>query len=331
MIKKLTVVRVLDAAQARESFANSSAVSASSPAQPGSTDGGTGTPFRAPLGELEIVSGMDPELPELLVEVSDLESVAKICAELDGVSAAQIEETAWQSRILKIRAADLELAFWESTDPRHNILPGIAGNLDARGMRFGIVVSRWNQVITERLLHGALDALHRLGAKDGDITIVRVPGAFEIPSGARSLAQTGKVDAVITLGCLIRGETTHYEHIAEEATRGIGQSAQDTNIPHAYGLLTCETLEQALDRAGLKAGNKGFEAAMSAIEMVSLQRKLPRKQAQPQMNTENTDRAKASWPGRRKIPFDCSLLVLPCSSVAQFASCSSVFFRVFRG
>jgi 6,7-dimethyl-8-ribityllumazine synthase len=102
--------------------------------------------------------------------------------------------------------------------------------------------------------------------------IVRVPGAFEIPSAARTLAETGRVDAVICLGCLIRGETTHYEHIATETTRGIGQSAQETGIPHAYGVLTCENLQQAIDRAGLKSGNKGAEAAMAAIEMASLKK-----------------------------------------------------------
>jgi 6,7-dimethyl-8-ribityllumazine synthase len=106
---------------------------------------------------------------------------------------------------------------------------------------------------------------------------VRVPGAFEIPSQARTLAQSGKYDAIVTLGCLIRGETTHYEHISTEVTRGIGQSAQETGVPHTYGVLTCENLEQALDRAGLKAGNKGFEAAISAVEMVSLQRKTQKR------------------------------------------------------
>jgi 6,7-dimethyl-8-ribityllumazine synthase len=106
--------------------------------------------------------------------------------------------------------------------------------------------------------------------------VVRVPGSFEIPSQSRTLAETGKYDAIITLGCVIRGDTTHYEHIATEVTRGIGQSAQETGVPHAYGVLTCENLEQALDRAGLKAGNKGYEAAMSAVEMVSLKRKTER-------------------------------------------------------
>ncbi len=110
--------------------------------------------------------------------------------------------------------------------------------------------------------------------REGDIEIVRVPGAWEVPSAARTLAETKKFDAIITLGCLLRGETAHYEAIYNEVARGIGQSQQETGVPHAFGVLTCETLEQALDRAGLKAGNKGFEAAIAAIEMVSIQRKL---------------------------------------------------------
>jgi 6,7-dimethyl-8-ribityllumazine synthase len=157
--------------------------------------------------------------------------------------------------------------------PKHK---AIEGKMNAHGLRFGIVVSRFNQFITERLLTSAVDCLHRTGAKDEDILIVRVPGAFEIPSAARTLAQTGKVDAIITLGCLLRGETSNYEHIAEEVTRGVGQSAQDTEIPHTWGVLTCDNLEQAIDRAGLKSGNKGFEAAMSAVEMASLQHQLRR-------------------------------------------------------
>jgi 6,7-dimethyl-8-ribityllumazine synthase len=142
------------------------------------------------------------------------------------------------------------------------------------------VVARWNAVITDRLLEGALDALLRSGARRGDIEIVRVPGAWEIPAAARTLAnramQGGGValDAIVTLGCLLRGETAHYEAIYNEVSRGIGQSQQETGIPHSFGVLTCETLEQALNRAGIKAGNKGFEAALAAIEMVSLGRKL---------------------------------------------------------
>jgi 6,7-dimethyl-8-ribityllumazine synthase len=141
-------------------------------------------------------------------------------------------------------------------------------------MRFAVVTTRWNTVITDRLLQGSLDALHRSGAAKKDIDIVRVPGAWEVPSAARTLAESKKFDAIITLGCLLRGETAHYEAIYNEVARGIGQSQQETGVPHAFGVLTCDTLEQALDRAGLKAGNKGFEAATAAIEMVSIQRKL---------------------------------------------------------
>jgi 6,7-dimethyl-8-ribityllumazine synthase len=147
----------------------------------------------------------------------------------------------------------------------------LEGNLRATGMHFAIVVSRFNSFIVERLLAGAIDGLVRCGAQVGeDIKIVRVPGAFEIPLAARKLAETGKYDAIICLGCLLRGDTVHYDVIVNEVTRGIGQSAQETGVPHAFGVLTCETLEQAIDRAGLKMGNKGFEAALAAVEMASL-------------------------------------------------------------
>jgi len=132
------------------------------------------------------------------------------------------------------------------------------------------VVSRFNEFITERLLRSAYDGLLRCGAKRKDIQVVRVPGAFEIPSAARTLAQTKKYNAIICLGCLLRGDTAHYDVIVNEVTRGIGQSAQETGVPHAFGVLTCETLEQAVDRAGLKMGNKGFEAALAAVEMANL-------------------------------------------------------------
>ena len=144
--------------------------------------------------------------------------------------------------------------------------------INAAGLRFACVVSRFNAFITERLLAGALDALRMSGAKDGDIEIVRVPGAFEIPAAARMLAQTGRFDALVCLGCLLRGDTFHYDVIANEATRGVGQAMQETNIPMGFGVLTCDTLEQAIDRAGLKAGNKGFEAALAAIEMANLRK-----------------------------------------------------------
>lgn len=147
---------------------------------------------------------------------------------------------------------------------------GISGKLDASGKRFAIVVSRFNSFITERLLLSACDGLIRTGARQQDIAVVRVPGAFEIPSAARTMAETKKYDAIICIGCLLRGDTAHYDVIVNEVTRGIGQSAQDTGVPHAFGVLTCDTLEQAIDRAGLKMGNKGFDAALAAVEMVSL-------------------------------------------------------------
>jgi 6,7-dimethyl-8-ribityllumazine synthase len=146
----------------------------------------------------------------------------------------------------------------------------LEGELNAAGKRFGIVVSRFNAFITERLLQSAYDGLVRCGAAKRDIEIVRVPGAFEIPSAARTLAETGKYNAIICLGCLLRGDTAHYDVIVNEVTRGIGQSAQETGVPHAFGVLTCDTLEQAIDRAGLKMGNKGFEAALAAVEMAAL-------------------------------------------------------------
>lgn len=146
----------------------------------------------------------------------------------------------------------------------------LEGSLSATGKRFAIVVSRFNAFITERLLLSAIDGLVRSGAKKKDIELVRVPGAFEIPLAARKLAETGKYDAIICLGCLLRGDTAHYDVIVNEVTRGIGQSAQETGVPHAFGVLTCETLEQAIDRAGLKMGNKGFEATLAAVEMASL-------------------------------------------------------------
>jgi 6,7-dimethyl-8-ribityllumazine synthase len=152
----------------------------------------------------------------------------------------------------------------------------VAGNLSASGLHFGIVVSRFNEFITDRLLRSAYDGLVRSGARKKDIEIVRVPGSFEIPSAARTLAETQKYDAIISHGWQIRGDTAHYDVIVNEVTRGIGQSAQETGVPHAFGVLTCENLEQAIDRAGLKMGNKGFEAALAAIEMANLKKAISR-------------------------------------------------------
>ena len=156
----------------------------------------------------------------------------------------------------------------ESSDTDHLALEG---NLQGHGKRFAIVVSRFNSFITERLLSGVIDGLVRCGVdRYKGYDIIRVPGAFEVPSAARSLAETKKYNAIICIGCLLRGDTAHYDVIVNEVTRGIGQSAQETGVPHAFGVLTCDTLEQAIDRAGLKMGNKGFEAALAAVEMANL-------------------------------------------------------------
>ena len=148
--------------------------------------------------------------------------------------------------------------------------------MSGAGKRFAIVVSRFNSFITQRLLLSACDGLLQSGAKKQDINVIRVPGSFEIPSAARTIAETGRYDAIICIGCLLRGDTAHYDVIANEVTRGIGQSAQETGVPHAFGVLTCDTLEQAIDRAGLKAGNKGFEAALAAVEMANLKQAVLR-------------------------------------------------------
>ncbi len=150
----------------------------------------------------------------------------------------------------------------------------IRGELKAAGLRFGIVVSRFNSFVTERLLAGALDALERAGADPRRIDVVRVPGSFEIPVAAKKLGESRKYDAVICIGCILRGETSHFEYIASEVARGVQLAQMDTGVPIAFCVLTCDTLEQAIDRAGLKSGNKGFEAGLTAIEMANLARKL---------------------------------------------------------
>jgi len=152
----------------------------------------------------------------------------------------------------------------------------IEGLLDAREARFALVVSRFNAFVTERLLEGAVDTLLRHGASDDDLTVVKVPGAFELPVAARWLAASGEHHAVIALGCLIRGATPHFDYISSEVTKGLGGTALETGIPVSYGVLTTDTLEQALERAGTKAGNKGSEAAMAAIEMVQVAKALGR-------------------------------------------------------
>ena len=144
------------------------------------------------------------------------------------------------------------------------------GRLNAEGLRFALVSSRWNDFLTSRLVEGALDALARLGAGEDAVEHFRVPGSFELPLAARKAAESGRFDAVICLGTIIRGETSHYDLVAGEAAKGIAQASMQTGVPVLFGVVTADTLEQAVDRAGVKAGNKGFEAAMSAVELVNL-------------------------------------------------------------
>lgn len=144
------------------------------------------------------------------------------------------------------------------------------GFLTAAGFRFAIVVSRWNDFLTAKLTEGALDALERLGAEENLIEIFKVPGSFEIPLTAQKVAQSGRFDAVICIGTVIRGDTPHFDYVAGEATKGISSVAMQTGIPVLYGIVTADTLEQAINRAGVKSGNKGFDAAMSAVELVNL-------------------------------------------------------------
>jgi 6,7-dimethyl-8-ribityllumazine synthase len=148
------------------------------------------------------------------------------------------------------------------------------GELSAAGLHFGIVVSQFNSFITDRLLAGALDALGRAGAKENQIEVVRVPGSFEIGIAAKKLAATGRCDSIVCIGCILRGETPHYDYVASESARGIQLAQLDSGVPMIFCVLTCDTLEQAIDRAGLKGGNKGYDAGLAAIEMAQLVRKL---------------------------------------------------------
>ena len=264
--------------------------------------GGHGIEMLAPSGGVELIAASDAPPVDATVEVADADAAFKIVRKLisgptlspkdgekdgaPGTSSSpvriyrEIHDTPYGARLFVVEAGGMKIGFLtyakKPGDSR-----GMEGRLDARGKKFALVVSRFNSFITERLLDGALQALRQCGAKAEDIHVVHVPGAFEIPSAARQLAESGKYHAVVCVGCLLRGGTLHYEVIANEVTRGVGQSAQDTGVPHAFGVLTCDTLEQAIDRSGLKAGNKGFEAGLAAVEMASLRDKMPRKKTRP--------------------------------------------------
>jgi 6,7-dimethyl-8-ribityllumazine synthase len=283
MIKGISILRPAGNAAAYERLSGFFTALGFAPGKGWQEEDSRGVSFLAPLGNLEFVDGRFPSTADLLIEVTSLDSihqVAEAWLRAQGGDAAvarlsPISETHWKSRLFTVEPEPgFRFTFWAWSDPVKGKPVALEGDLSAAGMNFAIVVSRWNAVVTDRLLEGALDALLRSGADRSGIDVVRVPGAWEIPAAARTLANAGKADAIIALGCLLRGETAHYEAIYNEVARGIGQSQQETGIPHSFGVLTCETLEQALNRAGIKAGNKGFEAACAAIEMVSLGRKL---------------------------------------------------------
>jgi 6,7-dimethyl-8-ribityllumazine synthase len=283
MIKGISILRPAGSSAAYDRLARFLSALGFAPGRGWEGGESRGASFLAPLGKLEIVNGRFPSTADLLVEVTAIDAVyqaAESWLRAEGgneavVHITPIAETHWKSRIFTVEPEqEFAISFWAWSDPARGKLVAVEGDLSAAGMKFAIVVARWNAVITERLLEGALDALLRSGAKRADIDVIRVPGAWEIPAAARNVANLANVDAIVTLGCLLRGETAHYEAIYNEVARGIGQSQQETGIPHSFGVLTCETLEQALNRAGIKAGNKGLEAAIAAIEMVSLRRKL---------------------------------------------------------
>ncbi len=231
--------------------------------------GNHGVEMLAPKGGIEFIAASDAPSVDAMVEVSDADAAWAITKKLNVKIRKEIGDTPYGARLFEVEVGGLRVGFLTYAK-KPGDSHGLEGKLDGRGKRFALVVSRFNSFITERLLDGALHALRQCGTNESDITIAHVPGAFEIPSAARQLAETGKYDAIICLGCLLRGDTLHYEVIANEVTRGVGQSAQETGVPHAFGVLTCDTLQQAIDRAGLKAGNKGFEAGLTAVEMACL-------------------------------------------------------------
>ena len=232
-----------------------------------------GVKFDAREAGVEVGFGEGFPDADLVIEVDSADVVYDIAQKRKIKIAGTIEDADWGARIFTLEmpaGAGRLCVFSYNEDWRAKNTA--EGKLDATGLRFAVVVARFNAFVTERLLAGAQDTLLRLGADAKNIKVVRVPGAFEVPSAARMLAESGEHDAILCIGCLLRGDTAHYDVIVNECTRGIGQSAQETGVPHAFGVLTCENLEQAIDRAGLKMGNKGAEAAMAAVEMAQLKK-----------------------------------------------------------
>jgi len=252
--------------------------------------GNHGIEMLAPSGGIEFLAAPDAPSVDAMVEVSNADAAYEIVKKLSPTLSAnasdkggastqwidirkEIADMPYGARLFEVEVSGLRIGFLTYAK-KAGETRGLEPSLNAAGKRFAVVVSRFNSFITERLLDGALQALRQCGAKPDDITVVHVPGSFEIPSAARQLAETKRYHAIVCVGCLLRGGTLHYEVIANEVARGIGQSAQETEVPHAFGVLTCDTLEQAIDRAGLKSGNKGFEAGLTAVEMASLREKV---------------------------------------------------------
>ena len=240
--------------------------------------GNHGVEMLAPSGGVELIAASDAPSVDAMVEVSDADAAWQIASKMNVSITREIDDTAYGARLFEVQVSGLRIGFLTYAK-KQGETNGIEAQLDGRDKNFAIVVSRFNSFITERLLDGALQALRQCGAKPNGITIVHVPGAFEIPAAARQLAETKRYAALLCIGCLLRGDTLHYEVIANEVTRGVGQSAQQTGVPHAFGVLTCDTLEQAIDRAGLKAGNKGFETGLAAVEMACLRESVSSRHA----------------------------------------------------
>jgi 6,7-dimethyl-8-ribityllumazine synthase len=238
-----------------------------------------GKKFEALESGIELGMGQGMPDAELVAEVDNADIVAEAARAKGFDFVSEVADCDWGARlfVLRIPAGFGNLAIFSYNENWRQ--PTRESQLDSIGMKFALVVSRFNAFITERLLAGATDALRRTGARAADLEIVRVPGAFEIPAAAKMLAETGNYHALVAIGCLLRGDTAHYDVIVNEVTRGVGEVTLATGVPVGFGVLTCENLEQAIDRAGLKMGNKGFEAALAAIELAALKRAL---QSQPQ-------------------------------------------------
>jgi 6,7-dimethyl-8-ribityllumazine synthase len=233
-----------------------------------------GRKFEAFEGGIELTQGEGMPDADLVVEVDNADIVADAARAKGFTFAQEIADCDWGARlfVLEIPLGRGRLAVFSYNENWRQ--PTIETKLDSTGMKFAIVVARFNAFITERLLSGATEAFRRTGAKAEDITIVRVPGAFELPTAAKLLAESGNYDALVAIGCLLRGDTAHYDVIVNECTRGVGEVALATGVPVGFGVLTCENLEQAIDRAGLKMGNKGYEAALAALELAVLKRQI---------------------------------------------------------